>query len=40
VASKSAVVDFPDFTRGKWRSAKPIYPATAKLRDFVGQPIP
>jgi hypothetical protein len=27
VASRSAVVDFPDFTRGKWKSAKPIYPA-------------
>jgi predicted dehydrogenase len=24
VASKSAAVDFPDFTRGKWKTAKPV----------------
>jgi hypothetical protein len=24
VASKSAAVDFPDFTRGKWATTKPV----------------
>jgi hypothetical protein len=24
VASRSAAVDFPDFTKGKWRTAKPV----------------
>jgi hypothetical protein len=23
-ASRSAAVDFPDFTRGKWKTAKPV----------------
>jgi hypothetical protein len=24
VASKSAAVDFPDFTRGKWKNPRPL----------------
>jgi hypothetical protein len=24
VAANSAAVDFPDFTRGKWKTAKPV----------------
>jgi hypothetical protein len=29
IASRSASVDFPDFTRGKWRSRKPLGVVTA-----------